>query len=145
MKHMLTVLLFAGMILSLNVLNTTAAPGKSKGPGSATDNQSKEITITGVVAISNDGKTYIIKETKNPNWINKIWFLPASSKYKYNEFELLEVEATCTRRGDSIVAIRSLKPLFKEQYEARLAELKAKAAEEKKAAQQKKQNPNAGK
>lgn len=138
MKHILTVFLFAGLMLSLNILNSDAAPGKSKGPGSATDNQSKEIVITGVVAISNDAKTYIIKETKNPNWINKIWFLPPSSKYKYQEFELLEVEATCTRRGDSIVAVRSLKPLFKEQYEARQAELKAKAAEEKKAAAQKK-------
>ncbi|OGV65021.1 MAG: hypothetical protein A2283_20460 [Lentisphaerae bacterium RIFOXYA12_FULL_48_11] len=138
MKKILAVLVFAGLILSLHIVNTFAAPGKSKGPGSATDNQSKEITITGVVTMSNDGKSYIIKETKNPNWINKIWFLPAASKYKYNEFELLEVEATCTRRGDSIVAIRSLKPLFKEQYEAKLAELKAKAAEEKKAAAQKK-------
>jgi len=141
MKHIIMVLMFAGLISFLGISGANAAPGKSKGPGSATDNQSKEIVITGVVAISNDAKTYIIKETKNLNWINRIWFLPPSSKYKYSDFELLEVEATCTRRGDSIVAIRSLKPLFKEQYEARQAELKAKAAEEKKAAQQKKQNP----
>ena len=138
MKDILKALMFVGLMLSLTVSSANAAPAKSKGPGSATENQSKEVTITGVVALSNDAKTYVIKETKNLDWLNKIWYLPASTKFKYNEYEMLEVEAICTRRGDSVVAVRHIKPLDKAAYEAKLAEMKAKAAEEKKAAQKKK-------
>lgn len=138
MKYILTGLIFTGLVLSLNVPSTNAAPAKSKGPGSATDNQSKEITITGVVTLSNDAKTYILKETKNLDWINKIWYLPPDSKFKFNEYEALEIEAACTLRGGNIISVKKINPLDKAAYAAKLEELKTKAAEEKKAAQKKK-------
>jgi len=137
MKRKITGLMIAGLILPLSVLSTDAAPSKSKGPGAASDNQTKTITIAGVITLSNDGKTYVIKDTKHLDWLNKMWYLPPS-KFKYDEYEMLEVEAVCTAKGDNVVSVSKIRPLDKAAYEARQKELKEKAAEEKKSTQKKK-------
>ena len=139
MKHVFTGLMCAGLILSLGVLNANAAKSKpGKTSRLAIDNQPKEKTLTGIVAMSNDGKSFIIKVSQG--FSGALWFLPAS-RFKYNEFEMLEVKAVCMVRGSTIVSVKTMEAVNKAAYEARLAELKAdavKKAEEKKNSQQKK-------
>jgi len=141
MKYVLTVLMFAGLMLSLNVLNINAAINKrSKTNRETMEAQPREMTLTGVVTMSNDGKSYIIKASAG--FAGKLWFLP-ESKFRYNEFEMLEVKAVCMVRGSTVVSVRSIDVVNKAAYEANLARIKAEAikkAEEKKAVQQKRPN-----
>lgn len=127
-----------GLILSLSILDANAAKSKPGRTGRETKDQTREMTITGVVTMSNDGKSYIIKASAG--FSGKLWFLP-ESKFKYNEFEMLEVKAVCMVKGGTILSVRDITPVDKTAYEANLARIKedaAKKAAEKKAAQQKK-------
>jgi hypothetical protein len=139
MKHLLIGLICAGLILSTNVLGANAAKTKSNVPKktdrTAADSMPpREVTITGLVTMSNDGKSYVIKNKISTGAMsNTIKFLPRS-RYKYEEFELLEVKAVCIVRGSDIISVKSFEALDKEAYEAKKAELRAaskKAAEEK--------------
>ncbi len=136
-KYLPAILMSAALILPWGVLNADAAkakPGKTGGR-LAMDNQPKEITLTGVVTMSNDGKSYIIKVSAG--FSGKLWFLP-ESKFRYNEFEMLEVQAVCMVRGGTILSVKTMQAKDKTAYEANLARIREEEA--KKAAQQKKKN-----
>ncbi|MDD4870082.1 MAG: hypothetical protein PHR77_05940 [Kiritimatiellae bacterium] len=137
MKHFLMGLMCAGLVLSLNVLMANAAKEKSSSSEKKTDRsaltaQPRERTFDGVVAMSNDGKSYTIKFAAG--FTASTWFLPRS-RYRYEEFEGLMVKAVCTVRGGEIISVKTLEAKDKEAFEAKRAELREarkKAAEEKK-------------
>ncbi|OGV65023.1 MAG: hypothetical protein A2283_20470 [Lentisphaerae bacterium RIFOXYA12_FULL_48_11] len=139
MKHLLTISMCVALMMSLNVLNANAAKSKPGKTSRETKDQTREMTITGVVTMSNDGKSYIIKASAG--FSGKLWFLP-ESKFKYNEFEMLEVKAVCMVKGGTILSIKDITPVNKTAYEANLARLKEetakKVAEKKASAPQKK-------
>ena len=110
MKHLLTISMCVALMMSLNVLNANAAKSKPGKTSRETKDQTREMTITGVVTMSNDGKSYIIKASAG--FSGKLWFLP-ESKFKYNEFEMLEVKAVCMVKGGTILSIKDITPVNK--------------------------------
>jgi hypothetical protein len=148
MKHFLTGLMCTGLVLSMNVLSANAAKEKSSTSEKKSEKKvdrsnltapARERTIEGVIARSNDGKSFTIKLASG--FAGTVWFLPPRSRYRYEEFEGLSVKAVCMVRGADIISITKLEAKDQEAYEARRAEARAaakKAAEEKKAPQQKK-------
>lgn len=142
MKHVLAGVVCIAMLSSLNVQGA-----QSKGPGSGKKTGNEEITsrqrtIIGVVALSNDSKTYTIKEKSGATH-----YVPSgdATKFRFSEFECLDVKADCAMKNGDIASVRTVDVLDKAAWKAKQVELKEAAekaaAEKKAAAQPKKKTP----